>query len=408
MPASDQIPFSVRKPAPAGIFLTAPVRTPMGKFGGALASLSAVDLGVISAKETIRRAGIPVESIEESIFGNARPAGVGPNPGRQIAHGAGLPFSTPGYTINKACASGMKAVTNGAQSIACGDTDVIMAGGAESMSNAPYLLMKARWGLRFGNDQLVDSMIRDGYLCPLCGQMMGSTAETLAEKYGISREAQDVYAAKTQQRCEAARKAGRFDDEIVPVEIKDKKGRVSAVASDEHPRDGVTPESLAKLQPAFKTDGTVHAGNASGIVDGAASLLVVSERFVKASKVEPMARIVDYTVAGVDPALMGIGPVPAVLCLLERNRLKLDEIDLVELNEAFAVQVLACQKELGLDLDRVNVNGGAIALGHPSGCTGTRIIVTLLHEMKRRGSRLGLATLCVSGGMGMALLVERV
>ena len=380
----------------------------MGKFGGSLASLNAVDLAAVSAKETIARSGVPPEVIEESIFGNARPAGVRPNPARQIAHEAGLPFSTPGYTINKACASGMKAITNATQSILCGEADAILAGGTESMSNTPYLLMKARWGVRFGHDTLVDSMIQDGYLCPLCEQIMGETAETLADQYSIPRKEQDAYAAMTQQRCESARKTGLFTDEIVPVEITDRKGKPLKINIDEHPRDGVTAEKLATLPPAFKAEGTVHAGNASGIVDGAASVLVLSDKFVRASKAEPMARIVDYTVAGVDPALMGIGPVPAIKCILERNHLTLGDIDLIELNEAFAVQVLACRNELGLDLDRVNVNGGAIALGHPSGCAGTRIVVTLLHEMRRRQSRLGLATLCVSGGMGMALLVERV
>jgi len=390
------------------VFLAAPVRTPMGKFGGCLASLTAVDLGVVASKEVIHRSGVDPESIGEAIFGNARPAGARPNPARHIAFKAALPHSVPGYTINMACASGMRSITNACQSILLGENDVILAGGTESMSNAPYLLMKARWGYRLGHDRLVDSMYQDGYLCPLCDQVMGETAENLAYKYRIGREKQDAYAATSQQRCEAARKAGRFQDEVVPVEVTDSKGRTTRVECDEHPRDGVTVESLKKLKPVFREGGTVHAGNTSGIVDGAAALLAVSEKMASDLNGSPMVRVVDFTVSGVDPAFMGIGPVPAVRRLLQRNRLSIEDIHLIELNEAFAVQVLACDKELHFDMDRLNVNGGAIALGHPSGCTGTRIVVTLMHEMHRRGAKLGMATLCVSGGLGMALLVERV
>ena len=389
------------------VFLSAPVRTPMGKFGGCLASLTAVDLGVVVAKEVICRSGVDPESIDEAIFGNARPAGARPNPGRHIAFKAGLPHSVPGYTINMACASGMRSITNACQSILLGENDVVLAGGTESMSNAPYLLMKARWGYRLGHDRLLDSMYQDGYLCPLCEQVMGETAENLADKYRIGREEQDAYAAMSQQRCEAARKTGRFQDEVVPVEVKDAKGRTTRVECDEHPRDGVTVESLKKLKPVFREGGTVHAGNTSGIVDGAAALLVVSEKMASELNVSPMVRVVDFTVSGVDPTFMGIGPVPAVRRLLQRNRLSIEDIDIIELNEAFAVQVLACDKELHFDMDRLNVNGGAIALGHPSGCTGTRIVVTLMHEMHRQGAKWGMATLCVSGGLGMALLVER-
>ena len=380
----------------------------MGKFGGSLASMTAVELGVAATQETIRRSGIAPGDIQEAIFGNARPAGTRPNPARQIAFQAGIPVETPCYTINKACASGLKAITNAYQSILLGDADIILAGGTESMSNAPYLLMKARWGYRLGHERLVDSMYQDGYRCPLCEQIMGETAENLADKYGISRIEQDEYAAMSQKRCEAARKEGKFHDEIVPVEIKGRKGKKELVQDDEHPRDSVTPESLSRLKPVFRENGTVHAGNTSGIVDGAASVLVVSEEKARGLCSVSMARIIDFTTAGVDPAYMGIGPVPAIRKILERNNIKLKEIDLIELNEAFAVQVLACDRELHFDMDRLNVNGGAIALGHPSGCTGTRIVVTLLHEMDRRKARLGMATLCVSGGLGMALLIERV
>ncbi len=389
------------------VFLDAPVRTPMGKFGGCLGSLTAVDLGVVAAREVIRRSGINAESIDEVIFGNARPAGARPNPGRHIAFKTGLPHSVPGYTINMACASGMRSITNACQSILLGGNDVILAGGTESMSNTPYLLMKARWGYKLGHDRLVDSMYQDGYLCPLCEQVMGETAENLADKYRIGREEQDAYAAMSQQRCEAACKAGRFHDEIVPVEVTDAKGRTTRVECDEHPRDGVTVESLKKLKPVFREGGTVHVGNSSGIVDGAAALLVVSEQRASDLNGSPIVRVVDFTVSGVDPALMGIGPVPAIRQILRRNRISLEDIDLIELNEAFAVQVLACDKELHFDMDRLNVNGGAIALGHPSGCTGTRIVVTLMREMYRRDAKLGMATLCVSGGLGMALLIER-
>ena len=370
--------------------------------------MTAVELGSAVTQETIRRSGIAPRDIQEAIFGNARPAGTRPNPARQIAFQAGIPIETPGYTINKACASGLKAITNAYQSILLGDADIILAGGTESMSNAPYLLMKARWGYRLGHERLVDSMYQDGYMCPLCGQIMGETAENLAEQYGISRTEQDEYAAMSQQRCEAARKEGKFYDEIIPIEIQGRKGKKELVQDDEHPRDGVTTEGLSRLKPVFRENGTVHAGNTSGIVDGAASVLVVSEEKTREISSPLMARIVDYTTAGVDPAYMGIGPVPAIRNILERNNMTLKDIDLIELNEAFAVQVLACDRELHFDMDRLNVNGGAIALGHPSGCTGTRIVVSLLHEMDRRKARIGMATLCVSGGLGMALLIERV
>jgi len=390
------------------IFLAGAVRTPIGKFGGALTPLQASDLGTAAAKAALERSGTPADAVDEAIFGNSRQAGVRPNIARQIAHRAGVPDTTPAYTINKACGSGLKAIMNGYGAIALGDADVVLAGGTEAMSNTPYLLLEARWGYHLGHSEIVDGMYRDGFLCPLCEQLMGETAENLVDKYAISREESDQYAAQSQQRSEAARKSGRFKDEIVPVEVPGRKGQVLTIAEDEHPRDGVTPESLAKLPPVFRKGGTVHAGNSSGITDGAAALLVLSDDKAGELDVEPMARIVGYASAGVDPAIMGIGPVPAIKKLLDKTGLSLSDIDLIELNEAFASQVLACHKELDFDLERVNVNGGAISLGHPIGATGTRIVVTLLHEMKKRDARRGLATLCISGGLGLALLVEKV
>ncbi len=390
------------------IFLAGAVRTPIGKFGGVLTPLQAADLGSAVAKAALERSGTPADAVDEAIFGNSRQAGVRPNVARQVAHRAGVPETTPAYTINKACGSSLKAIMNAYGAIALGDADVVLAGGTESMSNTPYLMLGARWGYRLGDSELVDGMYRDGFLCPLCDQLMGDTAENLVDKYGISREESDRYASQSQQRSEAARRSGRFKDEIVPVEVPGRKGQVLTISEDEHPRDGVTPESLAKLPTVFRKDGTVHAGNSSGITDGAAAVVVLSEERAQELGVEPMARIVGYASAGVDPAIMGIGPVPAVKKLLDKTGLSLNDIDLIELNEAFASQVLACHKELDFDLERVNVNGGAISLGHPIGATGTRIVVTLLHEMKKRDARRGLATLCISGGLGLALLVEKV
>ena len=390
------------------IFLAGAVRTPIGKFGGGLTPLQAADLGAAAATAALERSGTPADAVDEAIFGNSRQAGVRPNVARQIAYRAGVPETTPAYTINKACGSSLKAIMNAYGAIALGDADVVLAGGTESMSNTPYLMLEARWGYRLGHSEIVDGMYRDGFLCPLCDQLMGDTAENLVDKYGISREESDRYASQSQRRSEAARKSGRFKDEIVSVEVPGQKGQMLTISEDEHPRDGVTPESLAKLPPVFRKDGTVHAGNSSGITDGAAALVVLSEEKANRLGVEPMARIVGYASAGVDPAIMGIGPVPAVKKLLDKTGLSLEDIDLIELNEAFASQVLACHKELDFELDRVNVNGGAISLGHPIGATGTRIVVTLLHEMKKRDARRGLATLCISGGLGLALLVEKV
>ena len=384
------------------VYIVSAVRTPIGKFGGALSSLTAADLGTAAASEAIIRTKISSDGIDESIFGCARQAGVGPNVARQISHRAGVSDEKPAYTVNQACASGLRAVVSGYQSILLGESKIVLAGGTESMSNVPFLLPQARWGYRLGSAELVDAMYKDGFSCPLCGQLMGETAENLADKYKISRREQDEYATTSQNRAEQAWTRCDFRDEVTPVDVAGGK-----VEKDEHFRTGVTVESLAKLKPVFKPDGTVHAGNSSGITDGASALMLASESAVKRHKLEPLARIVDFTVVGVDPAVMGIGPVPAIEKLLEKTKLKLADIDLIELNEAFAAQVIACERELKLDRSRLNVNGGAIALGHPIGATGARILTTLVYAMGKRNAKRGIATLCVSGGMGAAVLVER-
>jgi acetyl-CoA C-acetyltransferase len=392
------------------VYLAGAVRTPIGRYGGALAGLTAAELGAAAAAESLRRAGLEPGEVQEVFWGCARQAGAGPNVGRQIAYRARLSETVPASTVNQACASGLKAIVLAAQEVLLGRARAVLAGGVESMSRVPYLAEGVRWGLRMGNTELVDGMYRDGFLDPLSGLVMGETAENLARQYEISRDEQDAYALRSQQRAAAAIEGGRFDAEIVPVKVKGQKGEAVTVARDEHPRADTTIEGLRKLAPVFSKEGTVTAGNSSGITDGAAAVVVAGEEAVASSggRLEPLARVVDYEFAGVAPEVMGIGPVPAVRRLLERQRLTLEEIDLVELNEAFAAQVIACDRELGLDAERLNVNGGAIALGHPIGCTGVRITTTLLHEMRRRGARRGLATLCVSGGMGAALLVERV
>jgi acetyl-CoA C-acetyltransferase len=389
------------------VYVLSAARTPIGKFGGAFASLSAADLGEVVARAAIERSGLPPAAVDETIFGHGRQAGGGPNTARQVSHRAGVPDSVPAYTINKACASSLKAITLGALSIAAGENDVVLAGGTECMSATPYLLPRARFGYRMGHAEVVDGMYRDGFLCPLCGQLMGETAENLVREYGIARAEQDAYAAETQRRAAAALEAGRFAAEIAPVTVAGRKGSMT-VERDEHPRPETTVESLAKLPPVFDPEsGTVHAGNSSGITDGAAALVLATEEEVAKAGVEPLGRVAAWTSAGVEPSRMGVGPVPAVRALLAKTGLTLSDIDLVELNEAFAAQVVACARELPFDLARVNVNGGAIALGHPIGATGARIATTLLHELKRRGGKRGLATLCVSGGLGMAVLFER-
>jgi acetyl-CoA C-acetyltransferase len=388
------------------IYLIAPVRTPIGKFGGGLASLTAPDLGVASVRATIERSRIDADAIDEVIFGNARQAGVGPNAARQIAIRSGLRHEVPAYTVNQACGSGLRAIMNAADQIRLGHAHVVLAGGTESMSNTPYLLPRARWGMRMGDAEVVDGMYRDGFMCPLADEMMGATAETLADRYKISRQEQDEYAVETQRRAKVAYDEKRFDGEIVPVTVAGKKGDV-VIAADEHPRFDADLGSLAKLPPVFRKNGTVHAGNSSGVTDGASSMLVASEAAVKKHSLTPAARIVGYAQAGVDPKIMGIGPVPATKKLLADTGMSLDDIDLIELNEAFAAQVIACDRELHLDRDRVNVHGGAISLGHPIGATGARITTTLVHALHSHGKRYGLATLCISGGMGLSMLVER-
>ena len=389
------------------VYILSAVRTPIGKFGGSLASQTAADMGVVAAKAALERAGVQPQQVEETIFGNARQAGGGPNPARQISVRSGVPQEVPAYTVNKACASSIKTIVLGFQEIATGNLDCVLAGGTESMSRLPYYLDGARWGYRLGNQELVDGMYRDGFFCPLAKMVMGETAELLAEQYHISREEQDQFALTSQQRAAAAQSGGRFDAEIVPVTVAAKKG-TTVFARDEHLFLEATLEKMAKLPPVFSKTGTITAANSSGITDGAGAVVLASEKFVRQNNLKPLARIMAATSAGVDPRLMGIGPVPAIRKMEQKHGLPLAAFDLVELNEAFAAQVLACDRDLHFDRDTLNVNGGAIALGHPIGCTGTRITVTLLHEMLKRKARRGLATLCVSGGMGMALALENV
>ena len=391
---------------PNDIVLAAPVRTPIGKFGGGLSSLSAADLGTAAAKAALERAGLDPSHVDQVIFGHGRQAGGGPNTARQIAFRAGVPVDRPAFTVNQACASGLQSILSAARTILTGEARVILAGGTESMSNTPYLLPRARWGYRMGNAEIVDGMYQDGFNDPLSKLVMGETAEELAAEMGIDRAASDAYALESQLRCQRARAEGHFESEIVPVKVEGRKGDVT-VDRDEHPRDGTTLESLTKLPTVFRKGGAVTAGNASGITDGAAAIVVASRAAARELGLPIVARLVGWEVVGVDPRIMGIGPVPAVRRLFEKTGLDKSDIDAVELNEAFACQVLACNQELGFDAGRVNPDGGAIALGHPIGATGTRILVTLLHGLEKRGGKRGIATLCVSGGMGVAALVER-
>jgi acetyl-CoA C-acetyltransferase len=387
------------------VYILSAVRTPIGKFGGSLASQTAADMGVVAAKAAMERANVRPDQIEETIFGNARQAGGGPNPTRQISVRSGVPQEVPAFTVNKACASGMKSIALAYQAILLGESSCILAGGTESMSRLPYYLDGARWGYRLGNQELVDGMYRDGFFCPLAKMVMGETAEVLAEEYKITRDEQDEFALMSQTRAARAIAAGRLDAEIVPVTIEGKKG-TTTFARDEHPFPDASMEKLGKLPPVFSKTGTISAGNSSGITDGAAAVVIASEHFVKQNNLKPLARIAAVSSAGVDPRTMGIGPVPALQKLADKHNLRTHEFGLVELNEAFAAQVLACDRVLNFNRDRLNVNGGAIALGHPIGCAGTRITVTLLHEMLKRNTKKGVATLCVSGGMGMALALE--
>jgi acetyl-CoA C-acetyltransferase len=389
------------------VYILSAVRTPIGKFGGSLASMTAADIGVVAAKAAMERASVRPDQIEETIFGNARQAGGGPNPARQISIRSGVPQEVPAYTVNKACASGLKSIALGYQEIATGNLDCVLAGGTESMSRLPYYLDGARWGYRLGNQELVDGMYRDGFFCPLSKMLMGETAEVLAEQYKITREEQDAFALCSQTRAAAVLEAKRFDSELAPVTLESKKGP-QTFSRDEHVFVGATMEKMAKLSPVFSKTGTITAGNSSGITDGGAAVVLASEDFAKKNNLNPLARVLAVTSVGVDPRIMGIGPVPALRKMEQKHHLRLADFDLIELNEAFAAQVLACDRELHFDRAKLNVNGGAIALGHPIGCTGTRITVTLLHEMLKRKAKRGVATLCVSGGMGMALALENV
>lgn len=389
------------------VVIVSAVRTPVGSFGGVFKDVPAVDLGVVAVKEAIRQAGIKPEDVNEVYMGCILQSGLGQGVARQISVKAGIPVEVPATTINMLCGSGLRTVSLAAQTIIAGDNDVVVVGGAENMSRAPYVLNNARFGSRMGNDTMVDTMIHDALTDAFNGYHMGITAENVAEKYGITREEQDAFAAFSQNKAEKAMAEGKFKDEIAPVTIPQRRGEPLVVDTDEYPKKGVTAESLAKLRPAFKKDGTVTAGNASGINDGAAALVVMSKEKADELGLTPLATIVSYGNGGVDPSIMGIGPVPSTKTALQKSGLTIDDMDLIEANEAFAAQALAVGKELKWDAEKVNVNGGAIALGHPVGASGARILVTLLHEMKRRNANYGLATLCIGGGMGTSVVVKR-
>lgn len=389
------------------IIIASAVRTPIGSFGGVLADVSAVELGAVAIKEALKRAGISGEQVDEVYMGCILQAGLGQGVARQASVKAGIPVEVPATTINMLCGSGLRTVSMAAQTIIAGDNDIVVAGGTENMSQAPYVLPKARWGLRMGDNTVVDSMVHDALTDAFHGYHMGITAENLAKKYGLTKEEQDQYAVESQNKAERAMAEGRFKEEIVPIEIPQRKGDTIIVDIDEHPKAGVTIEKLRKLRPAFKKDGTVTAANASGINDGAAVLVIMSKEKADELGIKPLATLVSYGNAGVEPAIMGIGPVRATQKALEKAALTIDDMDLIEANEAFAAQSLSVAKELKWDAGKVNVNGGAIALGHPVGASGARILVTLLHEMARRDVRHGLATLCIGGGMGTAVVVKR-
>ena len=380
-------------------------RTPIGNFLGALAEVPAVDLGVVATKEALRRAAVEPNQVEELVFGHARQAGNGPNTARQVAYRSDLPQEVPGITVNMACGSGTRAVQHAAEQIILGNTEVVVAGGMENMSRTPFLMDRMRFGYRMGNATVYDGMYKDGFLDPLSGCVMGETAENLARKYGIPREEQDEFALASQGKAAEGRERRQL--EITPVEVPGRKGDVTVVEADEHPREDTTFEGLAKLKPTFAADGTVTAGSSSGITDGAASLVLMSETRSRSEGRQPLAKIVAYASAGVDPAYMGIGVVPATRKVLEKTGLSLQDFDVIELNEAFAAQVLACDRELKLDHDKLNPKGGGIALGHPIGMTGARIVLTAAYELRERDLTLALCTLCISGGMGMAMVLER-
>ena len=391
---------------PVGVIVAA-VRTPIGSFGGSLKDISTVDLGSLVIKNAIERAGLEPEQVDEVIMGNVLGAGLGQNVARQMSVYAGVPVTVPAFTINKVCGSGLKAVQLAVQAVLCGDAEVVVAGGAENMSQAPYILPNQRWGSRMGNATVVDTMLRDGLTDGFEDYHMGITAENVAEQYGITREDQDSFALQSQKRAVAAVESGRFKEEIIPVEIPQRRGEPLVFDMDEFPRKDVSLEGLSKLRPAFQKDGSVTAGNSSGINDGAAAVVVMSAEKAKELGVPVLATIKSYASTGLDPKVMGCGPIYASRKALEKAGLTVADLDLVESNEAFAAQACAVAKELNLDLEKVNVNGGAISLGHPIGASGCRILVTLLHEMQKRDAKRGLATLCIGGGMGTALIVER-
>jgi acetyl-CoA C-acetyltransferase len=390
------------------VVVVAAKRTPIGQFLGAFADVPAVDLGIAAARAALDAAGLDPGEVEETVAGHGRQAGNGPNPGRQVSVRTGVPETVPAYTVNKACGSSAKALTLAAGSILLEELDVALVVGMENMTRTPYLLRGMRGGYRMGPAVVEDAMSSDGFLDPLAGEAMGETAEILAERYAVTREEQDAFALQSQRRAAAAWDAGRFADEVVPVDTFDARRRTVTVERDEHPRADTTPEGLARLKPVFRDPGTVTAGNSSGICDGAAALVVMAAEAARARGVRPLARIAGWASAGVDPHVMGWGVVPATQKLLAKLGWTLPEVDVVEVNEAFAAQVLACDRELKFDWERTNVNGGAIALGHPIGMTGARIVGTVVHQLQRQGSRRGLATLCISGGQGMAVALERV
>jgi acetyl-CoA C-acetyltransferase len=381
-------------------------RTPIGAFGGVFKDVSAADLGAVVIREAISRADVNAADVGDVVMGCVLQAGGGMNVARQAALKAGVPVEVPGETVNRVCGSGLQAVVHAVEAIRVGYVDTMVAGGTESMSNAPYLLKGARWGYRMGNAEAVDSMLAEGLTCAMGQCHMGITAEEVASRYNVSRADQDAFAAESQQRAERAIKEGRFKDEIVPVSIPQKKGEALTIAIDEYPRAGTTADKLAGLKPAFKKDGSVTAGNASGINDGAAALVVAAGEKARKTGKKPLARILSYVSTGVDPAIMGMGPVSAVRKVLERAGLKASDIDLFELNEAFAAQALAVTRELGLDAAKINVNGGAIALGHPIGASGARVLTTLVYALRARKRRYGVASLCIGGGMGIAMAIE--
>ena len=395
------------------IVILGAARTPIGRYGGAFKDVHPAELGAAASRAALERAGLTASDVNEVLMGHGRPAGSGPNTARQVGRRAAVPDAAPAFTINKACASGMQAIASGAQSVLLGESEIVLTGGMESMSRVPYLVdaSDARWGHKMGNFTLIDAMYRDGFQDPLSGLIMGETAEVLARQYGITREQSDQFALGSQAKAEAAQKAGRFTAEIAPLTVTE-KGKSVTVAVDEHPRPGSTIDALRKLPLTFARvdghDGIITAGSASGITDGGAALVIASDGVARRRGLKPLARILGWATAGVDPRIMGIGPVPAIQKLEKKIGLTIDQYDLVEINEAFAAQVLAVLREVPVPAEKLNVNGGAIALGHPIGCSGARIVVTLLHELLRRGARRGLATLCVSGGMGMAMAIETV